>query len=93
MTAPSVKAVLILDSQDASRVHVKYYSNDLRTDSAAQAKFERNLFTKTRNSNARMEAEVLLLDNTIAVYKTGIDVQFYVIGDAEENELVLVSVR
>ena len=92
MAIPSVKAVLILDCSDGSRVHAKYYSNDLRKKSAAQTMIERHLFSKTHCSNARMNSEVILFENTVAVYRTGIDVHFYVVGDSLENELILCSV-
>ena len=92
MSVPSVKAVLILDCADGSRVHAKYYSNDLRKKSDLQTRLEKHLFSKTHSTNARMDTEVILIDGTVAVYRTGIDVHFYVIGDSVENELILSSV-
>ncbi|CAK9035714.1 Coatomer subunit zeta-1 (Zeta-1-coat protein) (Zeta-1 COP) [Durusdinium trenchii] len=91
MAAPSVKAVLILDCNDGSRVHAKYYSKYFK-DVAAQKAFELNLFSKTRAQSARSEAEIAMLDSTVCVFKSGIDVMFYVCGEPDENELILTTV-
>ena len=37
-------------------------------------------------------AEIILLDGLICVYRSNVDLFFYVIGSANENELILVSV-
>lgn len=91
MTSPNVKAIIVLDSSDGSRVHSKYYGPALK-DPLAQANFERALFPKTRGQNARTEAEIVMLENTVVVYRQGIDVVFCVAGSPDENELILVSV-
>ena len=53
---------------------------------------EKKLYSKTKNSNARQEAEIILLDNIVSVYKTGVDTMIFVVGDASENELILTAV-
>ena len=58
----------------------------------AQAELEKKLYSKTKNSNARQEAEIILLDNIVSVYKTGLDTMIFVVGDASENELILTAV-
>jgi len=91
MSTPRVKAVLVLDATDGSRLHAKYFSKELGT-LEAQLSFEQNLFGKTRTQNARSEAEIVLLEGTVCVFRAGADVIFYVCGDTEENELILVNV-
>jgi len=49
---------------------------------------KKNVFTKTHRANA----EILMWDNIIAVYKNSADVMFYVTGGYDENELILISV-
>ena len=74
----SVKAILLLD-QDGNRVHAKYYGSTF-SDKEAQQKYEEKLYAKTKGTIARSEAEIILLDNTVAVYRSGSDVTFYVVG-------------
>ena len=64
---PGVLNVLLLDS-DGKRVAVRYYDSAMKT-TAAQMKFEKEVFSKTSRNNARGEAEIALLDNHIVVYK------------------------
>jgi hypothetical protein len=87
---PSVKAIVILDA-DGARVACKYYSRDDFPDKLAQADFERKVYKKTRNSQARLDAEVAILDGLTVVFKSGVDVTFAVVGSADENELILVG--
>eukprot|EP01116_Phalansterium_solitarium_P024650 TRINITY_DN9085_c0_g1_i1.p1 TRINITY_DN9085_c0_g1~~TRINITY_DN9085_c0_g1_i1.p1 ORF type:complete len:171 (-),score=61.61 TRINITY_DN9085_c0_g1_i1:205-717(-) len=86
MSLYTVKSVLVLDSE-GKRVCAKYYSKDLPT-YKEQTAFEKNLWTKTNRSNA----EILLWENVVAVYRTSGDVIFYTTGSYDENELVLLSV-
>ena len=37
-------------------------------------------------------AEIILFDNIISVYRSAADIYLYVIGSADENELILASV-
>ncbi|KAG0465376.1 hypothetical protein HPP92_019540 [Vanilla planifolia] len=53
MTFPSVKNILLLDSE-GKRVTVKYYADDWPTN-AAKLAFEKSVFTKTQKINARTE--------------------------------------
>lgn len=41
---------------------------------------------------ARSDAEVLLMDNEIVVFRSGNDCKFYISGPSEENELILVGI-
>ncbi|RKP04526.1 Longin-like domain-containing protein [Thamnocephalis sphaerospora] len=71
----AVKAVLILDA-DGQRLLAKYYPH--ATEFAAlkdQRAFEKSLFEKTRRTNI--------------CYRSVVDVYVYVVGVAEENEIIL----
>lgn len=35
--------------------------------------------------------EVVLYDNQVVLYRSNIDISFYVVGSTEENELILLS--
>lgn len=89
-SCPLVKNILLLDS-DGNRIAVKYYTNEWAT-TAAQLNFEKSIFRKTQRTNARGEPEILALDNNVVVYKVVSDLHFFVTGDADQNELILVSV-
>ncbi|CAD7704003.1 unnamed protein product [Ostreobium quekettii] len=89
-TCMVVKALVLLDS-DGKRIVVKYYTPEWST-VAQQAAFEKSLFNKTCKTNSRGEAEVILFDDLVVVYKTLGDLTFYVTGSQSENELVLHGV-
>ncbi|CAM9902183.1 unnamed protein product, partial [Sphacelaria rigidula] len=42
--------------------------------------------------NARNEADIVLLDDVVAVFRSGVDVHLYVVGSSDENELILTAV-
>jgi len=92
MTSPAIKAVLILDSQDGSRVHAKYFDAKMKMDKEGQLKFEKSFFNKAKNNIARVENDVVMLDRTVSLYRNGVDVIFVVVGSSNENELVLSCV-
>jgi len=52
-----------------------------------QKAFEKGLLEKT----AKQTSDVILYDNRIVVFKTEGDVMLYVVGGAEENEILLYS--
>ncbi|XP_072927324.1 coatomer subunit zeta-1 isoform X2 [Hemitrygon akajei] len=85
-TLYTVKAVLILDN-DGERILAKYYDNTYPTVKEQKA-FEKNIFNKTH----RTDSEIALLEGLTVVYKSNIDLYFYVIGSSHENELMLVAV-
>eukprot|EP01025_Chloroclados_australasicus_P003998 TRINITY_DN1095_c0_g2_i1.p1 TRINITY_DN1095_c0_g2~~TRINITY_DN1095_c0_g2_i1.p1 ORF type:complete len:215 (-),score=27.32 TRINITY_DN1095_c0_g2_i1:389-937(-) len=89
-TFPFVKNLLCLDSE-GKRVAVKYYSDDFPTTSA-QNSFEKTVFQKTIKTPARGEAEVTLFDDFVVVYKCQGDLQFFVTGSQDDNELILYAV-
>ncbi|NP_989279.1 coatomer subunit zeta-1 [Xenopus tropicalis] len=49
---------------------------------------KKNIFNKTH----RTDSEIALLEGLTVVYKSSIDLYFYVIGSSHENELMLMAV-
>ncbi|CAI5745074.1 unnamed protein product [Peronospora destructor] len=89
-SSPSVKAIFILDS-DGNRVCAKYYDKSYPTQKD-QLELEKKLHSKTKNSNARLEADIILIENVVSVYRCGSDTTMHVIGSSSENELILLTV-
>ncbi|KAI9256498.1 Longin-like domain-containing protein [Phascolomyces articulosus] len=81
----SIKAVVLLDAE-GNRVLAKYYGSDY-SNLKEQKSFEKGLFDKTK----RAQGEVILYDNQVVLYRSNIDIFFYVVGSTEENELILLS--
>ncbi|XP_011884448.1 PREDICTED: coatomer subunit zeta-1 [Cercocebus atys] len=82
----TVKAILILDN-DGDRLFAKYY-DDTYPSVKEQKAFEKNIFNKTH----RIDSGIALLEGLTVVYKSSIDLYFYVIGSSYENELMLMAV-
>ncbi|RXH88794.1 hypothetical protein DVH24_000393 [Malus domestica] len=89
-SCPSVKNILLLDSE-GKRVAVKYFSDDWPTNGAKLA-FEKSVFTKTLKTNARIEAEIMMFESNVVIYKFVQDLHFFVTGGDDENELILATV-
>ncbi|KAM0859970.1 hypothetical protein ACQ4PT_046847 [Festuca glaucescens] len=90
-SCPSVKNILVLDLE-GKRVAVKYHSDEWPSASSKLA-FEKSVFVKTQKTGAKAEeADVVMFDGYIVVYKFIEDLQFFVTGGEEENELILASV-
>lgn len=80
----------------------QYYDAAVFPTGKEQAAFEKNLFQKTHKANGTKTpvsfqtfivlAEILMLDGLICVYRSNVDLLFYVIGSSQENELALVNV-
>lgn len=70
------------------RILAKYYDKNVFATVKEQKVFEKNLFNKTN----RADAEIIMLDGLTCVYKSNVDLFFYVMGSTHENELILVSV-
>uniref|UniRef100_A0A673HSM7 Coatomer subunit zeta n=1 Tax=Sinocyclocheilus rhinocerous TaxID=307959 RepID=A0A673HSM7_9TELE len=66
---------------------LEYYDDTYPTVKEQKA-FEKNIFNKTH----RTDSEIALLEGLTVVYKSNIDLYFYVIGSSHENELMLMSV-
>jgi hypothetical protein len=99
-----VNAILILSSDgDNARILAKYYSpphipanshaNDYPgaqpyTTVKEQKAFEKGLLEKT----AKSTSDVILYDNRVIVFKPEADIMLYVVGGADENEIMLYNV-
>jgi hypothetical protein len=101
----AVAAVLIMSTDDSSRIFAKYYTpphlpagvsgtspnhpsaNPYPTVKEQKA-FEKGLVEKT---NKQM-SDVILYDNRVVVFKVESDLMLYVVGSAEENEILLYNV-
>ncbi|XP_033320668.1 coatomer subunit zeta-1 isoform X3 [Bombus vosnesenskii] len=86
-TLYTVKGMVILDN-DGNRILAKYYDKLIFLTSKEQKTFEKNLFNKTHRANA----EIIMLDGLTCVYRSNVDLFFYVMGSSHENELILMSV-
>lgn len=86
---PRIGACLIMDS-NGNRIAVKYYDQALATQEA-QEQFEKNLIRKTARANAKTDPEIIMLETFTAVYRYISDVQFYIVGSSQENELFLLD--
>ena len=80
-----IKAIVLLDS-DGNRILGKYYDDQFPTVKEQKA-FEKNLFVKTHKANG----EIIMLDGLTIVYRSSVDLFFYVLGATNANELLLVS--
>lgn len=83
----TVKGMCILDN-DGNRILAKYYDKAVFPGIKEQKAYEKNLFNKTHRANA----EIIMLDGLTVVYKSNVDLFFYVMGSTQENELILLSV-
>eukprot|EP00908_Phaeocystis_cordata_P009658 Transcript_20452.p2 GENE.Transcript_20452~~Transcript_20452.p2 ORF type:complete len:190 (-),score=96.07 Transcript_20452:1414-1983(-) len=88
---PTIKAILIVDGE-GKRIMARYYGAPEFPSSVEEASFEKKLYDKTMRTNAKNEAEVIMFDNIVTVYRNSADVWFYVVGSQIENELILVHV-
>jgi hypothetical protein len=72
-TLYTIKGILILDN-DGRRILGNYY--DTFPSLKEQTAFEKSLFAKTSKANS----EVLMLDGLTVLYKSNVDLYFYVLG-------------
>ncbi|XP_028131804.1 coatomer subunit zeta-1 isoform X2 [Diabrotica virgifera virgifera] len=87
-TLYTVKGILIMDCI-GERVLAKYYDKNLFITSKEQSAFEKTLFNKTYKE---VGGEIINVNGLTCVYKSNVELLFYVIGSSQENELMLVSV-
>lgn len=89
MVIPSletIKGILILGN-DGKRIISKYYDNVYSTNQKLQKDFEKDLFSKTNKKNG----DIIMLNDMTVLYKSSIDLNIYVIGSTNENEILLLS--
>ncbi|OQS04597.1 coatomer subunit zeta-1 [Thraustotheca clavata] len=91
MSNPSVKAIFVLDGE-GNRLCAKYYDRASYPTLKDQTTLEKKIWAKTKNMNARMEAEIILIDNIVSVFRSQNENTIFVIGSAQENELILLHV-
>ncbi|NXI97342.1 COPZ1 protein, partial [Psophia crepitans] len=65
----------------------QYYDNTFPT-AKEQAAFERSVFSKTQWAGG----EIACLEGLTVVYRSSVDLFFYVVGGCQENELMLSAV-
>lgn len=101
----SVNAILILSTEDSSRVLAKYYTAPHlptgTTDKSANhpganpypSVKEQKAFEKgLMEKTAKQTTDVILYDNRIVVFKMESDVMLFVVGGVDENEILLYNV-
>ncbi len=77
-----MKAIAILDN-DGRRILANYYDKTLFPTIKEEKAFEKNLFQKTHKANA----DIIMLDGLTCLYRSNVDLFFYVMGDCHENEV------
>lgn len=104
MSLFSVNAIILLSTDDRSRLLTRYYNAPHQPANPPpgtitpganpyptlkeQKAFEKGLMEKTNKTTN----DIILYDNRIVVYKMEGDVMMYVVGGPEENEVMLFSV-
>ena len=104
MSLFSINAILVLTTDDRTRLLAKYYAAPHPPAGAEaggtypgsnpyptpkeQKAFEKGLLEKTLKTGS----DVILYDNRVVVFKTEGDVVLYVVGGPDENEIMLFSV-
>jgi hypothetical protein len=97
-----VQAVLLLAADtpaESARIFAKYYTAPHTSTTSPpppqpystlkeQKAFEKGLLEKT----SKQTSDVILYDNKVVVFKMESDVMIYVVGSAEENEILLYNV-
>ena len=83
----TIKAVIVLDSE-GQRIATKYATFSELLKPKDQLAFEKKLAIKASKS----PNEVMLIDDAMVLYKALGDVHVFVVGDIEENELLLLNV-
>ncbi|CAG13891.1 unnamed protein product, partial [Tetraodon nigroviridis] len=63
----------------------QYYDPEFYPSIKDQKNFERKVFNKTHKA----DNEIAFLEGMTIVYKNSIDLFFYVVGSAQENEVLL----
>lgn len=76
----------ILDN-DGNRILAKYYDDNIFPTIKEQKAFEKNLFNRTHRANA----EIIMLDGITCLYKSNVDLFFYVMGSSHENEVCICT--
>lgn len=78
---PSISSVVILDA-DGERIAARYYTPTYDT-LATQQVFEKSLLAKAVKAQTTEEADIVIFDGLITVFRGGRDVYLFVTGDRE----------
>mmetsp|Transcript_2563 Transcript_2563/g.5839 ORF Transcript_2563/g.5839 Transcript_2563/m.5839 type:complete len:184 (-) Transcript_2563:247-798(-) len=92
--APSVKGLFILH-EDGKRIFAKYWTGDCKATGTVktQKEFEQRACKKTIAMANMADADAISFEKYVLVFKRlGDNTVLYVLGDPDENELVLVTV-
>jgi hypothetical protein len=107
ITLFSVNAILLLNTEDASRLLVRYYSAPHMTAAAAPSPSGKaapgtNPYPTLKDQKAfekglfsktgKQNTDVILYDGKVVVFKMESDVMLYVVGGGDENEILLYNV-
>jgi len=105
MSLFAVNTIIILNSDDGSRVFAKYYSAPHHATGPVHAhntpaannpypdlKSQKAFEKGLLEKTAKQTADIILYDNRIVLYKSESDVMMYVVGGVEENEIMLYNV-
>lgn len=74
---------MVIMDNDGNRLLARYYDGVNFPSVKEQKAFEKNLFQKTHRANS----EVIMLDGLTVVYKSNVDLFFYVMGSCNDNEV------
>ncbi len=78
-----MKGIAILDN-DGRRILANYYDPEAFPSIKEEKAFERSLFNKTHKANG----EIIMLDGLTCLYRSNVDLFFYVMGSCHENEVM-----
>jgi coatomer subunit zeta len=101
----TVNAVLIMSTDDSSRIYAKYFSPPHPPAGAAahandypgvnpypSVKEQKAFESGLLEKTNKQTNDVILYDNRVVVFKVENDVMLYVIGSVDENEVLLYNV-
>jgi len=92
-----VKGVVVLDNE-GKRIIAKYYNSPKGLEGNSQQRaFERALFLKSNKQGSskplnQFENDIMTVENYVAIFRCYVDMTIYILGDKEDNELVLAQV-
>ena len=96
-----VKGVVVLDNE-GKRIIAKYYNTPrgLETNQMQKA-FEKSLFIKSNKQGSsgnatkplnQFENDIMTVENYVAIFRCYTDMTIYILGDKDDNELILAQV-
>lgn len=105
MSLISINAIIILSSEDGSRIFAKYYQAPHHAAGPAHGpathapqppysdvKSQKAFEKGLLEKTAKETNDIILYDNRIVLYKSESDIMMYVVGGMDENEIMLYNV-